>query len=521
MQPNQLLTVPPQRELRRRLHPQPVPPKREGSWWSYHCPQGQHGGDCQSDHLDEGVERHSSSHRSARRFFEARTGCAASSHILWQLWLCNFVRSTYSLPRALHTVSGKKTTARPSVRVVNPCRKARPAEPTRTCTAMTAASRKHQSLRLLREYHLLSQRSISSMRKPNGRSMPQHESVTTSPTSDEALDLVAGPSQPDGAHPADGPNFRQRRLVFASMSGGSSSDWWDDWEWRGRWKDSSSPDHTLTEQAPDEQASILLGSPTHIEFRLIPEHFRTLVLERLRLPLSVVEARCESGLLLDTLGRHRAACPRSGRLRRRAVAPERTLAMVCREAGATVRCNGKLMEMNVAVASTDEREIEVLASGLPLHHGAQLAVDITLRSTLTRCGNACDQADRVNGIVASRARRDEENKCAELLQGDRCCSVVVGMETGGGWSTEALQCVEMLATVRAREAPRVLRRSALLAWTRRWSRMLSVSCGRAFANSLVSPSVDLQGTDGPPPDLADLFRSEEGKGQFVCSGRPE
>ena len=128
----------------------------------------------------------------------------------------------------------------------------------------------------------------------------------------------------------------------------------------------------------------------------------------------------------------------------------------------------------------------------------------SLRSALTRCGNACDQAHRVNGIVASRARRDKEHKYAELLQGDRCS--LVSMETGGRWSTEALQFVEMLAAARAREAPRVLRRSAFLAWTRRWSRMLSVSCGRAFANSLVSPSVDLQGTDGPPPDLADLFQ---------------
>ena len=124
-----------------------------------------------------------------------------------------------------------------------------------------------------------------------------------------------------------------------------------------------------------------------------------------------------------------------------------------------MKCNAKLREMNVAVAATDEREIEVLASGLPLHHGAQLAVDITLRSALTRCGSACAQADRVNGIVASRARRDKEHKYAELLQG-RCRLVVVGMETGGRWSTEALQFVEMLAAARAQEAPRVLRRSA-------------------------------------------------------------
>ena len=42
---------------------------------------------------------------------------------------------------------------------------------------------------------------------------------------------------------------------------------------------------------------------------LVRKLFRTLVLERLRLPLEVVESQCECGTLLDTLGRHRAACP--------------------------------------------------------------------------------------------------------------------------------------------------------------------------------------------------------------------
>ena len=96
-------------------------------------------------------------------------------------------------------------------------------------------------------------------------------------------------------------------------------------------------DHLRPHSGPGS-SSILLGAPNNFEVRLIPEHFRTLVLGRLRLPLLVVEARCECGMLLDSLGRHRAACPRSGRLRRRAMAPEKALARVCREAGATVRC---------------------------------------------------------------------------------------------------------------------------------------------------------------------------------------
>ena len=50
-----------------------------------------------------------------------------------------YVRLTNSSPHALHTGDGMNTTARPSVRAVNPCRKARSVEPTRTDTVITAA----------------------------------------------------------------------------------------------------------------------------------------------------------------------------------------------------------------------------------------------------------------------------------------------------------------------------------------------------------------------------------------------
>ena len=43
----------------------------------------------------------------------------------------------------------------------------------------------------------------------------------------------------------------------------------------------------------------LLGAPTGPEFRVEPQLFRTLVLERLRLPLDVTESKCECGCFLD------------------------------------------------------------------------------------------------------------------------------------------------------------------------------------------------------------------------------
>ena len=186
-------------------------------------------------------------------------------------------------------------------------------------------------------------------------------------------------------------------------------------------------------------SQVLVGCPTKPESRIAPDLFRTLILERLRLPLLVCEVRCECGLLVDGHGRYRAACPHSGRLRTRASAPERTLARVCREAGASVRFNAKLVDMNRAVPADDAREVEVLASGLPLFYGAQLAVDITLRSALTATGLPRPGAAVVDGIVHS-----------ELLHGDRCGLAVVALETGGRWSLEAVDFIERLAMARAR-----------------------------------------------------------------------
>ena len=75
--------------------------------------------------------------------------------------------------------------------------------------------------------------------------------------------------------------------------------------------------------------------------------FRTLILERLRFPLPVTEVFCECGSPLDVWG-----SPRSGRLRAKAVGPERSLARVCREAGATVRCHAKLRDVNLRTGRT-------------------------------------------------------------------------------------------------------------------------------------------------------------------------
>ena len=144
----------------------------------------------------------------------------------------------------------------------------------------------------------------------------------------------------------------------------------------------------------------LAHAPTAPEYTIPPHLFRTLILERLQLPLQITESLYEGcHALLDPLGRHRASCTRSGRIKKRATPTECTVARIFREAGACVRQNVFPSDMNFNDTPQDSRRIKVLAQDLPCFSGAQLAVDITLRSALTSNGEAHPQAADVDGAV--------------------------------------------------------------------------------------------------------------------------
>ena len=75
---------------------------------------------------------------------------------------------------------------------------------------------------------------------------------------------------------------------------------------------------------------------TQVSTQALPWLRQLLSLERLQLPLPVGEAVCSGRHApLDPLGRHRAACARTGRLKR-ATSIERMLVRVCREGGTHV-----------------------------------------------------------------------------------------------------------------------------------------------------------------------------------------
>ena len=100
-------------------------------------------------------------------------------------------------------------------------------------------------------------------------------------------------------------------------------------------------------------------------------------------PLPFSRRNCRCGRPLDAIGHHRAACSRAGILGRRGFAPESAAARIRREAGARVTTNVFVRDLDMGVPSAlDGRRLEVVADGLPLHGGAQLATDTTMVSPL-------------------------------------------------------------------------------------------------------------------------------------------
>jgi len=98
---------------------------------------------------------------------------------------------------------------------------------------------------------------------------------------------------------------------------------------------------------------------------------------------------------------------------------ERAAARICREAGARVTTNTRLVDLNLEhLDRQDDRRIEVIANGLPLWGGNQLAVDTTLVSPLTREGVPRQRGGTFAGAALRDARRRKEQHTQNFSAAD-------------------------------------------------------------------------------------------------------
>ena len=265
----------------------------------------------------------------------------------------------------------------------------------------------------------------------------------------------------------------------------------------------------LRSQSGPCSGRVFTCSPTSSEFSFTASHYRTLLLRRLRLPISFINRQCSYSRNLDALGDHRAACPISGFLRRRAIPLEVAAARVCREAGARVSQNVFLRDMNVpGIDPADGRQIEVVANGLPTYGGVQLAIDTTLVSPLTRDGLPHPNTEHTNGARLETALQRKIDKYPEFEEATRCRLVTIAIEVGGRWDSSAVHFIRQLAVAKARSQPPALRFSTELAFFYRWTSLLSVAALRSLACSLNENDAGTAlNVDGDEPQLEDVLHA--------------
>ena len=152
---------------------------------------------------------------------------------------------------------------------------------------------------------------------------------------------------------------------------------------------------------------------------------------------------------------------RPGVLRARGGPLERAAARVCREAGAAVATHVLVRDLNLQAHRHDECRIEVIANGLPLWGGSQLAVDTTLVSPLTSAG------------VPRRRRGSTAAAALAPVGAAWLCSVLKSVVAG---VPKLPPSSALLARARARSAAVTQRAACVAAFVTRWSGLLGSSC---------------------------------------------
>ena len=269
----------------------------------------------------------------------------------------------------------------------------------------------------------------------------------------------------------------------------------------------------LLSQSGPMAARALTVSPTSPLTTLDSHILRIILLRRLRMPLPLSARHCRCRRPPDPFGDHRAACSNAGVLGPRGFPLEKIAAKICREAGARVAENVFLRDLNLDAHPLDGRRLEVVANGLPLWHGAQIAIDTTLVSPVRRDGLPRPRAAVTPGVALADARRSKENTYPELLAASRCRLAVLAAEVGGRWSTETVLFLRLLARAKARAVPEGLRQATARAYIARWSGMLAATAQRSFATSLLE--LPLHGdacVDGATPELSDVLSDDRWAG---------
>ena len=177
------------------------------------------------------------------------------------------------------------------------------------------------------------------------------------------------------------------------------------------------------------------------------------------------------------------------------------------KSAARVCTNVMVRDLDLLLQShLDTRRLEVVADGLPLFHGAQLAIDTTMVSAVRRDGLPRPRSVQDDGTALATARRLKERTYPELTgQFGRAKLVVLACEAGGRWSSETQAFLRQLAKFKAQTEALPQQARTKAAWLLQWRTTLACSGAKALALSLM----EMRPSGVPLPPMPRSFRSSD------------
>ena len=104
-----------------------------------------------------------------------------------------------------------------------------------------------------------------------------------------------------------------------------------------------------------------------------------------------------------------------------------------------------------------------------------------------------------DSVTIARLKDQKHNDYPELVASDRARYVVLACEEGGRWGPDVFEVVKDLVKLKVAPLHPLLRRSAALAYTRRWWSILAMGAQTAAIDCILGKDPQVWVPQGAPP----------------------
>ena len=156
-------------------------------------------------------------------------------------------------------------------------------------------------------------------------------------------------------------------------------------------------------------------------------------------------------------------------------------------------------ELVPSVPESDGRQADVFVRGMSLGGGLPVVGDMCMGSAMHSDGSPYPGAAALDEKAIDRLTAQKHDKYPELVASDRVHFVVLACEEVGRWGPDVFAVMRDLVRLKVAPLHPLLRRSAALAYTRRWWSILAMGAQSAAIDCVLGqdPQVWLPQTAPP------------------------